>query len=49
MVQGEELGVRVLSRVRSLAGLTTWDRNRLSLRMLLQGLPTTVRIGGDTN
>jgi hypothetical protein len=25
----------VLSRVRSLAGLTTWDRNRLPLRMLL--------------
>jgi hypothetical protein len=51
MVQGEEWAYVVLSRVRSLAGLTTWDRNRLLTEMLLaeQGLPTTVRIGGDTN
>jgi hypothetical protein len=35
MVQGEELGVRCSFKVRSLAGLTTWDRNRL-LRMLLR-------------
>jgi hypothetical protein len=48
MVQGEELGA-LFFQVRSLAGLTTWDRNLLLTENAFEEQALAVRIGGDTN